>query len=188
MYPTAIKKKLRLTDWDDQVRLVHLQGGHSIAGFRLRPGLSICADDLAHIDVNDGELDGFTETQLMQQQDTIELVDALSVSGVTLRQVAKQSGVSSRTLQRRFKTLGFPKPEYWMLLSRIRNASILLAGNDPLAAVADGAGFSDQDHMTRECRRWFGCTPKQLKADKTLQKEINQPGLGNWTVEQSSIK
>lgn len=181
-------KKLLLTDWDDRVRHVPLEKGDWIAGFRLRPGLSVCIDELSHIDTAEDGLRCFIESQLEAHRETCELVDELSDTDATLQQLAKQTGVSTRTLQRRFKSAGFPKPEYWMMLSRVRSAATRLAGEDSLAAVASDCGFSDQAHLTRECVRWFGCPPSVLRSDKSLLDDICQPGLGNWTAEQISIK
>jgi AraC-like DNA-binding protein len=38
------------------------------------------------------------------------------------------------------------------------------AGGDGLAALAFAAGYADQAHLTRECRRLAGRTPAELVA------------------------
>ena len=45
-----------------------------------------------------------------------------------------------------------------------------------------------QAHMTREFVQWFAVTPSRLRRNPDLLNVICQPGLGNWTTEQISIK
>ena len=107
-----------------------------------------------------------------------------SVPGV----LRNPSAVTVRTLQRRLKDLSLPPPEVWRLLGRARRAASMLPHRLPLADIAFDSGYSDQAHMTREFKRWFGQTPSMLRRNKTLLDDIAQPALGNWTGEQISMR
>lgn len=91
---------------------------------------------------------------------------ALTLPGASPERVARDLGVSARTLQRRFVQSGLPSPEFWRLLARARRAAGLLATAAPLAGIACDCGYSDQAHMTRDFARWFGTSPAQLRRDK----------------------
>ena len=58
----------------------------------------------------------------------------------------------------------------------------------PLAAVAVSLGYSDQAHMTRDCLNWFGQSPARLRRDHAARAILAQPGLGNWTGVQISMR
>ena len=114
--------------------------------------------------------------------------DALPLPGASVAGVARQSGLSLRSLQRRFQDRHLPPPEFWRLLARARRAVALLPTPAPLAEIAAECGFSDQAHMSRAMARWFGHSPAQLRRDAGLRLLLAQPALGNWTAEQISTR
>jgi AraC-like DNA-binding protein len=83
----------------------------------------------------------------------------------TVEQLSQWIGISHRQLQRRFgAAVGYgPK----MFQSVVRFQRFLNFANKPgshasLADLAAVAGYADQAHMTREVRRFAGCTPAAL--------------------------
>ncbi len=81
----------------------------------------------------------------------------------SLGDLAAIAGLSEGRLMHAFTaSVGIPVRPYllWMKLQR---AAIGLAGGEPLARAAAGAGFSDAAHMTRTFRRMFGMTPSALQ-------------------------
>ncbi len=116
------------------------------------------------------------------------LIVALAAPEASLRRAARLIGVSERTLQRRFRSLGLPTPDFWRLLGRARNAARALPCRVSLADIACAFGYSDQAHMTHDFVRWFGVTPAELRRNRGLLRMLDQPGLGNWTGEQISIR
>ncbi|WP_243402469.1 helix-turn-helix domain-containing protein [Tamilnaduibacter salinus] len=75
--------------------------------------------------------------------------------------------LSERSVRRKLaETTGAP-PSYWRSLARVRQAGLALVQSDaPLASIAADFGFSDQPHMSREIRRWFGLTPLALRDNR----------------------
>ncbi|WP_342076880.1 AraC family transcriptional regulator [Yoonia sp. SS1-5] len=176
-----------LTSFDFKPRSITLHPGQRMTGFRLRPGLCVDQAGLAGIrDEKDAtDLIHDADTRLAE---TSAALAALGTGGATVAQVARGSGVSPRTLQRRFRTLGLPMPEFWRLLARARRAAIDLASDHPLVDIAGIHGYADQAHMSRACKYWFSHTPGQIRRNRRILSDINQPALGTWTGEQISIR
>nr|WP_281381784.1 helix-turn-helix domain-containing protein [Conexibacter arvalis] len=95
------------------------------------------------------------------------------MAGRTLgvRALADGLGVSERQLLRRFRTAVGYGPR---TLARVLRFQRFLAGIwEPSGATAEGvelgrlaadAGYADQSHLVRDCRRLAGATPSQLLA------------------------
>ncbi len=154
-----------------------------MTGYRLRPGTTL---DLAEFEIADWDvstLDAEIQNLTRRDQEILEIIDALCLPGSSVDGLARQQGVSERTLQRHFKDLSLPTPGFWRQLGRARRAVLALSWRVPLAEIAGDYGYSDQAHMTREFVRWFGRTPVQLREDSDVMNELKQPGLGNWSDE-----
>ena len=182
------ESSIKLTDWDDRARTVRLTKGQRISGFRLCPGLSVDGNDLVGLEASENEISNFIEYSAAANSESIDMVHQLTDYNVSLQSIARQAGVSTRTLQRQFKKLKLPRPEYWRLLSRARLAASASPCRAPLVEIAVAYGYSDQSHMTRDFTRWFGVTPAQLRQNPALLEEVSQLGVGNWTVEHISIR
>jgi AraC-like DNA-binding protein len=77
-----------------------------------------------------------------------------------LERLAPELGFSERQLRRRFATAVGYGPKTLQRVLRLRR--LLRADAAGLADAAAQAGFSDQSHLTRECRALTGLTPAQL--------------------------
>ena len=178
------REVLRVTDWDFAPRLVRLDAGTRVTGYRLRPGATLL--DLAELEYADRDLSNLeTEIEALTRldQEVSEIIDALCVTGNSVHRLARQQGVSERTLQRRFRDLSLPTPAFWRQLGRARRAVQALPCRVSLAEIAAQYGYSDQAHMTREFVRWFGWTPAQLRRNPAAIIDMAQPALGNWSGE-----
>lgn len=83
----------------------------------------------------------------------------------TVEQLSQCIGISHRQLQRRFSAAVGYGPK--MFQSVLRFQRLLNFASRPshavcLADLAAVAGYADQEHMTREVRRFAGCTPTVL--------------------------
>jgi AraC-like DNA-binding protein len=86
---------------------------------------------------------------------------ALAAGDARVAAVAEQVGLSDRHLQRRFAIQVGYGPKTFHRVMRFRR---FLNGdrNLGLAAMALAAGYADQAHLTRECRRLAERTPAEL--------------------------
>ncbi|MEQ8374761.1 MAG: helix-turn-helix domain-containing protein [Roseibium aggregatum] len=182
------REKVLLTDLDFQPRIAKLAAGTHITGFRLRPGGVVEDEVLQAIERDCERVEDILGNALDETNDLDDVIVALTLPQSTVERASKQAGVSVRTLQRRFREQGLPPPEYWRLLARARRAAGLLATEVPLVEIAAVCGFSDQAHMTRDLRRWFGRSPAQLRRDPDSLSLLSQPALGNWIGEQISTR
>lgn len=180
--------RVTLTPFDFRPRLVALPRGTRMSGYRLRPGAVVGQRVLYRIAADSDGIAEILGNELGECDETDEAILALATTEATPAGVAKGLGVSARSLQRHFRRMGLPPPDYWRLLGRARRAAGILATGAPLAEIALDCGLSDQAHMTRELRRWFGTAPAQLRRDAPLLGLLRQPALGNWTDEQISTR
>jgi AraC-like DNA-binding protein len=180
--------RIFLTEYDLCPRLATLPCGTEITGYRLRPGTVVGQDVLDAIAQSPSEAGPILADAVSAPNDLEEAILALTLPGATMQAVSTNLGVSPRTMQRRFRDLALPPPDYWRLLGRVRRAVAMLSLPVTLAEIACDCGFSDQAHMTREFMRWFGKTPTWLCRDAHLLDLLNQPALGNWTGEHISTR
>jgi AraC-like DNA-binding protein len=54
------------------------------------------------------------------------------------------------------------------------SAGVSQTGGSVIAGLAAAAGYADQSHLTRECRRLAGATPARLLA--TRVRSVQDPG------------
>ena len=93
------------------------------------------------------------------------LIDrALALLGEDARvaAVARAVGLSERQLERRFLARVGLTPKRFARLSRFERAVALARAGGSLSAAALAAGYYDQAHFIRECRRFADSTPGQL--------------------------
>lgn len=180
------KAQTLLTEWDTGPRQVLVARGTSIRAYRLRPGTLLSEDALSAISAAPEEAGPALQDADERASEIASLISLLAAPFASLDSAARQAGVSGRTLQRHFRTLKLPPPDFWRQLGRARAAAMVLATPTPVAEVAAMAGYSDQAHMTRAFGRWFGMSPARLRQDTALLAVLHQPGLGNWTGEQIS--
>jgi AraC-like DNA-binding protein/mannose-6-phosphate isomerase-like protein (cupin superfamily) len=77
----------------------------------------------------------------------------------SLRALSLRTGVSPFHLVRVFtRTVGL-SPHQYLVQTRVRHATRLLASGLPCAFVAAMTGFADQSHLTTQFKRYLGITP-----------------------------
>jgi AraC-like DNA-binding protein len=83
----------------------------------------------------------------------------------SLENVARELGMSERSLQRHLRDLGF---SYNAVADEVREATARLYLEQPDMALAEIGyllGFADQSAFNRAFKRWTGCTPKQARTE-----------------------
>ena len=111
--------RVSFTQFDIRPRSVTLPAGTEISGYRLRPGARIAQDGLDAIAVNTDRAEEILGNALAGTSETDSTIQFLTQPDSTVDSVSKGLGVSVRTLQRHFRQLGLPSPEYWRLLARV---------------------------------------------------------------------
>ncbi|TQR87294.1 helix-turn-helix transcriptional regulator [Mycobacterium hodleri] len=92
----------------------------------------------------------------------LQYVTTTLATGAPVEQVARETGWSSRTLQRQCQAVYGYGPAMLRRILRFRRATVLLqAGRSP-ADVAAAAGYADQPHLHREVRAFAGTTVTTL--------------------------
>lgn len=101
-----------------------------------------------------------------------ELVRRVAAEGALVRveQLVELSGLSLRTLQRRFRSNLGVSPKWVLARFRLQEAALALERNPDadLADLAVGLGFYDQAHLTNAFGRLIGETPAQYAARARL--------------------
>jgi len=160
-----------LTDLDGSARVVDSVAGTRFAGFRLAPGAVVAADFWRELP----EPEAVRMADWAQVPGDLGEVLAAAVEVGSVAALARATGVGVRTLHRRvIQGTGQP-PVFWLRLARLRRA---MRGTGGLVAMACEAGFADQAHFSRECRRMFGQSPGRLLADPPAMAAILSHGFG----------
>ncbi|GAA1033367.1 AraC family transcriptional regulator [Virgisporangium ochraceum] len=84
---------------------------------------------------------------------------------LTLDDIAAHAGMSSRTLNRRFREQTGTTPLQWLLRARVRRAQHLLEATDhPVDRIAADAGFGSPTAFRDRFRRVVGTNPQAYRA------------------------
>lgn len=78
--------------------------------------------------------------------------------------VAKAMAIHPRTLHRRLEKEGVTFDEIRDTVRREKAQYYLCNTSAPLAQVAAIVGYAEQSVLSRNCRRWFGQSPRELRA------------------------
>lgn len=180
---------------------VRIRPGDRFVGVRLRPGVMVDPRGLsAH---RNGVMESLASGRaefgevVVRCRRVEEALSAIAEINAPLACVARDLGVSLRTVQRVVNEGSGHTPCWWRRLVRSRCAArdLVIAPALPVADIALAHGFADQAHLTREMRLWFDTTPMTLRADPSLAAAVTQVGYGTpchaadgCTGEQISIR
>jgi len=87
----------------------------------------------------------------------------LALGRATKQDVARQIGMHARTLDRKLVGEG---RGFRSLLEEVRRDAAyryLAESTLPITQIAAMIGFREPAVLTRSCRRWFGCAPRELR-------------------------
>ncbi|MCP4990157.1 MAG: AraC family transcriptional regulator [Colwellia sp.] len=164
----------------DKAEIVSIEANSVLSGYRMKPGVNIAEKALLsslyqskdNIDDISNLLSDFTDTKCSVQ----EALACLATNICSVKQVAKELGVSSRTLQRLIVSNTNKSPTYWILLARARRAARALTESITLAEIAEVYGYADQSHMNREFKRWFDTTPLTMRTKPNVLRQLYNKG------------
>lgn len=162
--------------------VVQTSGGEKIRGIRLQPG----------VDIRQAQLDSWLQANqasalfgsdqidefCIKSDSLTEALACLASRKSTISCVAKELGVSHRSLQRLVRSGTGQTPFFWFSLARARRAGRCLLEFNSISDTALETGFSDQAHMNREMKKWFRRTPKQIRTDEEMMSGLLESGYG----------
>ena len=158
-----------------------IRGSH-IRGMRLRPGIQIRQDELRSWLEGRNPVEIFGSGQFsefcVESENLTDALQCLASGKRTVLAVAKELGVSLRTLERLVKTGTGRSPYFWFSLARARKTARSLYKVDSLSVAALEGGFTDQSHMNREMKKWFRKTPTQILNDDYVRNTLLEAGYG----------
>jgi AraC-like DNA-binding protein len=88
-----------------------------------------------------------------------------------VRRVSRRLGMSARTLQRRLAEEGQSFRGVLDSLRRELAEEHLRQRRASIAETAHLTGFSEVSAFARAVRRWFGCTPRELREKRVIERE-----------------
>ncbi|MCC8095019.1 MAG: AraC family transcriptional regulator [Tannerellaceae bacterium] len=96
----------------------------------------------------------------------------------TVDELADMCHISIRSFNRKFNESFGDSPYSWMLKQKSRYVRNRLAdGKTPFAKIIKEFGFSSPVHFTTYCKKYFGCSPTQLR--RKLIAEYMEEATGN---------
>jgi transcriptional regulator GlxA family with amidase domain len=138
--------------------IVHLRVGHSSAQKalhimlidRMRPGSDAQSAPPTELSGDDGRI---SRSLLLMEQN---LSSRLSV-----QKLAEKVGLSTRQLERLFKTATGQSPQEAYLSLRLKHAKWMLKTDMSLASIAAETGFVDGSHLSKAFKAAFGASPSE---------------------------
>jgi len=93
----------------------------------------------------------------------IDFIEAnLDDGSLTIEQIAKAINLSPFYFARSFKKEFGISLHQFIINKRLERAKKLLRSDLPIAQIAQMCGFSDQSHLIRLFKKYFGFTPGRL--------------------------
>lgn len=93
------------------------------------------------------------------------LAETLGTTGHSLADVSRLMVMHPRSLQRELAAEGTTYEEVLDDVRRVTSRRLITTSDLPFVQIATMVGFSAQSTLTRAVRRWFGSSPRQLRAE-----------------------
>jgi len=105
----------------------------------------------------------FTQKDLAAIKDAVGFIESHSGEKVSAEDLSDRFLVPVKKLQAGFRRLtGFTIHDYLSII-RLKQAKMLLVGDEPIKNVADQAGFKNQSHFGQFFKRYTGLTPAEYR-------------------------
>ena len=95
------------------------------------------------------------------------LAESLGYAAPSLARTARLLELHPRTLQRRLAAEGTTFERVLDDVRREASHRYLTTTSMPLSEVATRVGFGEQSTLSHAVQRWYGCSPRELRADAT---------------------
>ncbi|MCF6326191.1 MAG: helix-turn-helix domain-containing protein [Devosiaceae bacterium] len=179
------KPHWQITSLDDTAYKVSSVVGDFFMGYRFRPGISI--DGFAILsalknlepgkDVAEKHIEDMISNYCLRSPNTELALACLGAGRKNVSMAARELGIGLRSLQRLVLKGTGKTPAFWTGLARARKVARELASGGALAQIAFDFEYSDQAHMSRDIKRWFGVSPGRIKYQSGIVTQLNQAGF-----------
>ncbi len=156
--PAAARAVVRCSAAEITGRVVDLEALFGSTG-TLRELLALAPDDRARLRLLEQWLDTMVRTAPSLEVDAAVTAIAGSAGTIDLVNVAMNTGLSLRQLERRFLADVGVAPKTFARTVRLQAALRRIADGQTLADVAAACGYYDQPHMSRDFRRLAETSP-----------------------------
>ncbi len=174
------RPRWHITFLDETAYEVNSAAGDFMMGYRLRPGTLIDEIGLLgavkQFEAGQGQVEELLEEFCCHSDRTEQALSCLSAGSPDMNEVAKDLGMSVRSLQRLVQKNTGKTPGFWMGLARVRRAARQVTKGFSLAQIAIDLGYADQSHMSRDMKRWLGASPGKIKTFPQIVEQLQQPG------------
>jgi len=186
-----------LSRLQDGILTAGIPQGAELVGYRFAPGAELSGAELSaaalqsllhdRSDDPDFTIARVADAVVCDPQVT-DALSAVAALPLSVEATAGALGVSRRTLERLLLRHTGKPPVFWSQLARVRAAARAVVTGQSQAELAYQAGYSDQAHMSRAVRRWFGVSPTELLHRPDLTEQLYVPGYDAATGEQISTR
>jgi len=183
---TAGKKPYwQITSLDHTAYKVSCRAGDFFMGYRLKPGILIDEPAILNAsknlepgkDMTENQIEGMINNYCLHSPNVELALACLGAEHNNVSMVARELGIGLRSLQRLVLKSTGKTPAFWIGLARARRAARKLATGKALAQTAFDFGYSDQSHMSRDIKNWFGVSPGKIKYQPRILAQLNQSGF-----------
>ena len=110
------------------------------------------------------ELGSLDSTKLLMIANCIRYMESHIGDTLHLADLAREAGMSKRSLSRNFHVAVGQSPIEYRLNTRIQRAEeLLLNSSEPISQIAYEVGFGDASYFTRQFRRLRGVPPREFR-------------------------
>jgi len=96
----------------------------------------------------------------------LKYIDENYTKAIDVKELAKREHISYAYFRTIFKQKTGTSPNQYIIMLRLRNASLLLKQTDlSIKEIAESMGFSDQMYFSRIFKKRFGMTPKDFRKE-----------------------
>lgn len=96
-----------------------------------------------------------------------EIIEAHTLSNLTINDLAKLTNMSVSSFKRVFKSIFNDSPAHYFLNKKVEHSAELLAISDQrISDIAFDCGFNDQSHFSKSFQKKFGISPSQYRLNQ----------------------